>query len=157
MWILTPVIWISFAGYGFWIATIKRRHPAEGILFGLCLGPIGCAVEASLREWTIEEVEERRIRRQQETLARQEAEKEQYAAHQAEAVQRRQEDQERAELARARRAEAYERFSAWFDQAILKFGWYKALPEVVQPMVVGLLISVPFVLVLILIFKVWSR
>jgi hypothetical protein len=157
VWILAPVIWLSFAGYGYWIAAIKRRQPTEGMLIGLFLGPIGCVVEACLRERTVEEVEERRVRLQEEAQAKLEEQQEQYGARQAERARRRQEAQKRAEAARTRRAEAYERFSAWFDQAILKFGWYKTLPEVAQPMVIGLLISVPFVLVLILMFKAWLR
>ena len=38
----------------------------------------------------------------------------------------------------------------------MKFGWYKALPEVVQPMVVGLVISLPLVVVLVYLFKRWQ-
>jgi hypothetical protein len=149
------LIWLSFAGYGLWIASIKRRHPAAGILFGLLFGPIGCVVEACLQERTAEEIKEHRMRRQKEAQARLEDEKERDAALQVQAAERRQEANSQAELARVRRAESYEQFSAWFDQTILKFGWYKTLPEVVQPIVIGLLVSVPLVLALILIFKAW--
>jgi hypothetical protein len=71
---------------------------------------------------------------------------------QAEAAQRWNEAQDRAEQAKVRRAEAYARFSEWFDEAILKFGWYKALPEVAQPIVIGLLVALPLVAVLIFVF-----
>jgi hypothetical protein len=155
VWICSPLIWFSFAGYGLWIASIKRRHPAEGTLVGLIFGPIGCVVEACLQERTAEEIEEQRMRRREEAQARLVEEKAQNVALQVQAAERRQEAQSRAEVARARRAKSYEQCSAWFDKAILKFGWYKALPEVVQPMVIGLLISVPLVAVLILTFKTW--
>jgi hypothetical protein len=155
VWIFSPLIWLSFAGYGLWIASIKRRHPAEGILLGLFFGPIGCVVEACLQERTAEEIEEQRMQRREEAQARLEEEKERNAASRVQAAELRQEAQSRAEVARVRRAESYEQLSAWFYQTILKFGWYKALPEVVQPMVIGLLISVPLVAVLILTRKTW--
>jgi hypothetical protein len=155
VWIFSPLIWLSFAGYGLWIASIKRRHPVEGILIGLFLGPIGCLVEAYLQERTAEEIEEQRLRRQEEAQERLEEQTERIAARQSEEARRHQTAQTRAEAARARRAEAYEQVSAWFDHAILRFGWYKGLPEVSQPMVIGLLISVPIAFVLILIFKAW--
>src|SRR4051812_31609573 len=56
MWIMALLVWSTFAGYGCWIANIKRRRPGEGIALGLLFGPIGCIVEASLRERTAEEI-----------------------------------------------------------------------------------------------------
>ena len=153
MWILTPLIWLSFAGYGYWIATIKRRNPGEGVLYGLLLGPLGCVVEACLRERAPEEIEEERTRRQEEAKARLEEERDRQAALRADAILRRQEAQVRADAARARRADAFGRFSDWFDRAVLKFGWYRGLPEVVQPIVIGLLVALPLVVVMILVFR----
>ena len=147
------VIWATFAGYGYWIASIKRRPPGEGILFGLLLGPIGCVVEATRRERTVEEVEEERVRRQVEARIRLEEDKGRQATFQAQAARQREEAQERAEVASARRAEAYARFSKLFEEAILKFGWFKALPEVAQPIVIGVLVALPLVLVTILVFR----
>jgi len=146
-------IWATFAGYGYWIATIKRRNPGEGLLFGLALGPVGCVIEASMRERTPEEVEQERVRRQEEAQGRLEEEKDRQATLRSEADRRRKEAQTRDDAARLRRAEAYARFSDWFYQTVLKFGWYKALPEVAQPIVIGLLVAFPLVLVLILIIK----
>ena len=60
MWTAAPVIWLSFAGYGYWIASIKRRNPGEGTILGLLLGPIGCVFEATLRERTSEEIDQER-------------------------------------------------------------------------------------------------
>jgi hypothetical protein len=54
----------------------------------------------------------------------------------------------RLAAARARRAASFARWKGWFDRVILQFGWYQALPEMVQPMVIGLAIALPFVLVL---------
>jgi hypothetical protein len=146
-------IWATFPGYGAWIATVKRRNPGEGIILGLLLGPVGCVLEASLRERTAGEVEQERARFQEEAQARLEGEKRRLAAFQAEVARRRKEARERAEAARVRRAEAYARFAAWFDRAVLKFGWYKGLPEVAQPIVVGLLVALPIVVVMALIFQ----
>lgn len=106
----------------------------------------------TLRERTAEEVEQERGRRQEEARARFEEEKERQAALQVEAARRHQEAQARAEAARARRAEAFGPFSGWFDRAILKFGWFKALPEVAQPIVIGMLVALSPVVVLILVF-----
>jgi hypothetical protein len=156
VWILALVIWLSFAGYGFWIATIKRRQPAEGILFGVLLGPIGCVVEACLRERTAEQIEAQRLRRCEEAQARLEEKQESLVVTQTEMARRQKDAKARGEMARARRAHAYARFCEWFDRTIVKFGWYKALPEVVQPMVVGLLISLPLVIVLVYVFKRWQ-
>ena len=104
MWILAPVIWLSFAGYGFWIATIKRRRPAEGMLFGVFLGPIGCVVEACLRERTAEEVEAQRLRRCEEAHAWLEEKQESLLAAQTERARRRKDAGARGEMAKARRA-----------------------------------------------------
>ena len=48
MWIAAPAVWLSFAGYGYWIASIRQTPHAEGLLFGLLLGPIGCIFEKSV-------------------------------------------------------------------------------------------------------------
>ena len=145
-------IWATFAGYGVWIASIKRRPAGEGLALGLLLGPVGCVVAAALRESTAEEVEQERVRRQDEVQTRLAEEKKRQVALQTEAARRWNEAQGRAEQARVRRAEAYARFSKWFDGAILKFGWFKVLPEVAQPIVIGLLVALPLVAVLILVF-----
>jgi hypothetical protein len=146
-------LWATFAGYGCWIASIKRRSPAEGIALGLFLGPIGCLVEATLRERSAAEVEEERVRQTEEAQARSEEERERRDASRAEAARRRIEARARSEAARVRRAESFARFSSWFDEAVLKFGWYEALPEVAQPIVVGTLLALPVVVGLILILK----
>jgi hypothetical protein len=146
-------IWATFPGYGVWIASIKRRPPGEGLAFGLLLGPVGCVVEATLKERTAEEAEQERVRRQDEARSRLEREKERQDAFRAEADQRRKGAQERAEASRVRRAEASARFSDWFDRAVMKFGWYKALPEVAQPIVIGLLVALPLVIMMILFFR----
>lgn len=146
-------IWATFAGYGYWIASIKRRSPKEGLALGLLLGPIGCFVAATLRERTTEEVEDAQARLHEDAVMRQEAERERQAAFQAETARRRAEAKQRAEEARERRTEAYARFSEWFDGAILRFGWFKALPEVAQPIVIGLLVAVPLAIVMILLMR----
>jgi ABC-type multidrug transport system fused ATPase/permease subunit len=153
MWTAAPVIWLSFAGYGYWIASIKRRNPGEGAILGLLLGPIGCVLEATFRERTSEEIDQERERRQQEAQERLQEQRQLQADLQAEAAKRRKEAEARAEIARIRREKQSARFSAWFDRAILKFGWYKALPEVVQPIVLGLLFSLPLVGLLILLLR----
>jgi hypothetical protein len=153
VWIIAPAIWLSFGGYGYWIATIKRRSAVEGVLFGLLLGPIGCVVEATRRERTTEEVEEERLRDQQAAEARADREEKLLAASQAEASRRRDEARLRAEEMRIRRAEKYNRFACWFDRTILKFGWLKALPEVAQPIVIGLSLVLPIVAVLIYLLR----
>jgi hypothetical protein len=153
VWFLAPVIWMSFAGYGFWIAIIKRRQPAEGILFGIFLGPIGCIAEACLRERTVAEVEEQRTRQTEEAQALLEENQKILVVARAANARRQKEAEARAEAAKAERERAYAKFSEWFDVSIVKFGWYKALPEVAQPMVIGLLISLPFVALLIFLFK----
>lgn len=146
-------IWFTFAGYGVWIANIKRRHPGEGLALGLLLGPAGCCVAAALRERSPEEVEQERVRRQEEAQARLEEEKERQANLRAEAARHRREAEERAESARIRRAEAAAEFSKKFEREILRFGWYKALPEVAQAIVLGLSLALPLVAVLVFLFR----
>jgi hypothetical protein len=153
MLLLIIIVWITFAGYGYWVATVKRRHPGEGLFLGLLLGPVGVIVEASLRERTAEEVEAERTRRREEAQARAVEEQEHQAALQAEALRRRRESQARSEAARAIRAEALGRLSEWFDRVILRFGWYKALPETAQPIAIGLMIAIPLVVLLILLLR----
>jgi hypothetical protein len=153
MWIMQALLWFSFAGYGQWIASIKRRRRAEGFLIGLILGPIGCVIEACIRERSIEACEKQQLRRSEEAKVLLEERQERSRARQADAARMREEAASRAAISKARRTASYQHLSAWFDRTILKFGWYKALPEVVQPMVVGLFISLPIVCVLILIFR----
>ena len=119
----------------------------------LLLGPIGCIIGASLPERTIEEVEDERLRRLEDARVRREEENDRQASLETEANQRRQDAKAQADAAKMRRAQAVARCSDWFDSVILKFGWYKALPEVIQPIVVGIGVALPFVVVLILIFK----
>ena len=157
MWLAAPAVWLSFAGYGYWIASIKRRPHAEGILFGLLLGPIGCVLEATRPERTVEEVEEVRARAIEEAEARAERERERLAAAQVEADEDSKQARIRAEEARVRRVEAYNRFSSWFDRAVLRFGWFKALPEVVQPIVIGLSVALPIVAVMVYLLGGTSR
>ncbi|SIO11434.1 hypothetical protein SAMN05444166_2520 [Singulisphaera sp. GP187] len=145
--------WASFAGYGLWIASIKRRSPLEGMLLGLLLGPVGCLVEASRRERSAEEVEEEQIRHQEEAESRLQEAKARSADLEVENARRRRKAEALAEASRIRRAESLARFSDWFDRVILKFGWYQALPETAQPIVVGLLIASPLVLVIVALFK----
>jgi hypothetical protein len=146
-------IWASFGGYGYWIASVKRRSPGEGLLLGILFGPVGCVVEALLGERTAEDVEQDQLRLQAEIQAKLQEEKDRRSALHAEYARHKKEAQERAEAARARRSETYTRFSIWFDRMVLKFGWYKALPEVAQPIVIGLVVAVPLVAVLFLMFK----
>ncbi len=146
-------IWATFAVYGVWISSIKRRPLGEGLALGLLLGPLGCLVSVSLRERDIEALAEEQARRQEEVNVRLEEEEQRRLAYEDQAMQMRELSQQRAEAARLRRAEFYLRVYAWFDRTVLKFGWYKALPEVAQPIVVGLLVALPLVVTLVLIFK----
>jgi hypothetical protein len=157
MWIAAPAVWLTFAGYGYWIASLKRRPHAEGILFGLLLGPIGCVVEATRPERTVEEVEELRARSIEEAEAGAERERERLESARVEADERSKQARIRAEAMRLGRAEAYGRFSSWFDRAILRFGWFKALPEVIQPIVIGLCGALPIVAVMIYLLGGTSR
>jgi len=146
-------IWSSFAAYGWWIATIKRRNPLEGAAFGLLLGPFGCVVEAILRERSPEEIERERSRRQEAAQALLEERNKYRAALRVAAERHRQEARVRAEEARARREEVLADFSAWFDRTILQFGWYKALPDVAQPIILGIMVALPLVVVMILVLR----
>lgn len=49
MVIAAQAVWLSSAGYGYWITSIKQSPHAQGLLFGLLLRPIGCMVEESVR------------------------------------------------------------------------------------------------------------
>ena len=146
-------LWASFAIYGVWIASIKRRPLTEGLVLGLLLGPLGCLVSISLRERDIEALEREQTRRREEAEVRLEEEERRRRAYEDQAAQMRELSRQRAEAARIRRGEAYSRVYEWFDRTVLKFGWYKGLPEVIQPIVVGLLVALPLVLTLILIFR----
>ncbi|WP_422927446.1 hypothetical protein [Singulisphaera sp. PoT] len=146
-------IWSTFVGCGYWVAVIKRRHPLEGAAFGLVLGPLGCVVESVLRERTAEEVGRLKLHRQAVAEARLEARRHWREIRKAEDDRRREELAAYREDRRIRREEARERFAAWFDRTILKFGWYKALPEVLQPIVLGLLFATPLVVVMVLVLR----
>jgi hypothetical protein len=46
--VLLALLWIIFVGVSAAAAEAKGRGIAEGVLLGLCLGPLGMAVEALL-------------------------------------------------------------------------------------------------------------
>jgi len=151
------LIWFSFGGFGAWIASVKNRPTNEGMLVGLFFGPLGCLVEALLPDGqptlvvsrasdvgsdsVVEEESEAEVRIRMRAIQREQWQREREARHR-EIEQRRRETVARLQTFGARRlAEA-----RWGCRFFLGFGWYRALPEVAQPIVLGLAISLPIVL-----------
>lgn len=128
---------------GAWIAGEKRRRPEEGLVIGFLFGPLGCLIVALLpvgdhqppeppktspEDWRRRELERREARERQEAarLLRE------HLAKQAEAA--------RKERAAAR--------MEWFRRVVLRFGWFRALPEIAQPIVLGLAVAAPIVVLI---------
>src|SRR3954447_19303195 len=114
MSLLIPVVWLSFSAYGYWIATIKQRNPGQGMILGLLFGPIGCVVAATLRERTVEEVEQEREAAQQEAAERADEERQWREQVRAEQEKQGKESEAHAEAARIRRTENWRLFKIWF-------------------------------------------
>jgi uncharacterized membrane protein YeaQ/YmgE (transglycosylase-associated protein family) len=151
------VVGLIFGGLGSWIANQKRRDGGEGFVLGFLFGPFGCLIEALLPNKLatdqspqaatktpeqLEEVAEAARRAKEEYLKRQRAEVERLRIA---------EEADLAELERRRamiRA-AFARCWGWFRREIIGFGWYRKLPDVAQPIVLGLGISLPAVVVVV--------
>lgn len=168
-----------FSGLGAWIADQKHRDQAEGLLLGLLFGPLGCLIEAMLPtlepggrkrgvvermeaalnktfvdpDWrdrghsgmsrpTVEETPQAREWR--ETEARLMA---------AQAERRAAQDRERLFLEAERSREEWKRIHEWFDRVIWRFGWFRALPEPLQPILVGLIVAAPIVTAIVVAFR----
>lgn len=166
--LLLLVMWLAFAGLGAWIAGQKHRSVEEGFALGLIFGPLGCLIEALLpmlerpddsalvksevstfdrtggavhsreqrevqpsernRAFWAQAQEEDRVRLRE---AQREAEARQhYKERRGERIQRRQE-----RILRTR--EFWTRFEGFY----IRFGWFRALPEALQPIVVAIVIA----------------
>jgi hypothetical protein len=121
-------------------------------------GSAGKAIDAIVRglEKTLPEI--RKTPEQREREREQEARRQAWLADRIE-HEKRQEEEDR-ELARARAAARAARVASvagacwsWLRREVFGFGWYRALPEVLQPVVWGLGVAIPVVLVIVL----WSR
>lgn len=158
------VVWLSFGGFGAWIASIKNRPTLEGALVGLFFGPLGCLIEALLPDGqptlavppasdggvdfvaAKENKAEARIRTRAARLEEWRQERE---------TERRENEQRRRQAVAQLRAFGRRRLveARWVFRFFLGFGWYRALPEVVQPIVLGLVVSLPIVLVIVFMMR----
>jgi hypothetical protein len=149
--------WLIFAFLGSWIAVAKRRDGPEGFLLGILFGPFGCLIEALLpngSEAKYEAAQEAKRRHIQQKI---DAEKELFRAI-GEGVR-----VTSVGLARVSYRTACAlllaikmfiiRSSPWFQETIVRFGWYKALPEIAQPIVLGLGVALPLVVIIIVLLR----
>ncbi len=173
------LVWASFGGLGFWIASQKRRPEAEGLVLGLIFGPLGCLIEGLMPTKSQEEADADFARRKDEVKRRYEAllpartdsppplpvespedrvrrRQAERAAWNTEAAERLRrgtaERQAKAEADRKAWAEADRKARAeWnrFVGVVFKFGWFRALPDVLQPIVLGLAVAAPIVAVIV--------
>lgn len=150
------VLWAIFSGLGCWIATQKHRPPEEGLVLGLLFGPFGCLIEAVLPtlqpkapnpseppgpppKQTAQAREGGFVR-----LVKVESPEERYRRDQRAAQQR-----EREFIAKER---AREERREWVNRMVWRFGWFRALPETLQPILIGLAVAVPVVVALVMLF-----
>ncbi|SIO58458.1 hypothetical protein SAMN05444166_5686 [Singulisphaera sp. GP187] len=155
-------LWVMFALFGSWIASVKGRSSSEGLVIGFLFGPLGCLIEALLPTQTYTApppVQAVTITPEQAAQAAQEE------------ARRRKHQQDRDALIAARRAkldaqrdaaleaameradEARRQAWAWFSRVVIRFGWFRALPETAQPIVVGLAVALPATCVIVVLFR----
>jgi hypothetical protein len=135
-----------FAFLGGWIACQKNRDPAEGAFLGFLFGPFGCLIEAVLPTLPAPAASRpaaaARVSPPVETPAERdwrEAETRLREAQLEKARRARLEDENR------RCAEQRE----WRNRMLWRFGWYKALPETLQAIVLGFAVAAPVVAVIV--------
>jgi hypothetical protein len=147
--IVVGVIWLIFACLGTWIANQKHRAGGEGFILGFLFGPLGCLIEAVLPNGTPppppvvstpEEIAERQAKYQAlvDEWNRQEKDR---------IEQARLASQRRRQFAKQVFGELARR-TWWF----LSWQWYRLLPEWLQPVVIGVAIASPVVLIVAVIF-----
>ena len=144
------VAWLIFAILGMWIANQKHREGGEGFILGLLFGPIGCLIEAILpngtqpakREYSALAVEKAReeARAHAQRIT---AENAQRAAIRDEADRRVKAEAEAARVARVARVSARNKAYRAMGIEPGPFAWFKALPDVVQALTIGLVLAIP--------------
>ena len=167
MEVVLIVVFLSacmFAVLGGWIACQKNRDPGEGAFLGFLFGPFGCLIEAVLPSLAAARPAAARVTPPAETAAllaaarvrrvvssrpgrRTPAEREwREAETRLWNAEREKARKERLEEENRRLAEQRE----WRNRMLWRFGWYKALPETLQPIVLGLAVAAPVVAAIIL-------
>ncbi len=53
---------------------------------------------------------------------------------------------------RSEAAEARRQAWAWFNRVVIRFGWFRALPETARPIVVGLAVALPVIGMIVVFF-----
>lgn len=163
--------WVVFGlisgAIGAWVAEQKNRTSAEGFTLGFFLGPIGWLLEALLptltKEQLAEILERKRAYREgrwSEAVPPSTPTPPPLPSLAPEEIQRieeaKQERARRQNEARMAREAAYERRQAKFANFLeftLGFGWFRALPDWLQPIVVGLVVAAPMAAIIALAFS----
>ncbi|AGA27642.1 hypothetical protein [Singulisphaera acidiphila] len=155
-------LWIMFALFGSWIASAKGRSSLEGFVIGFLFGPLGCLIEAllpTLAYATPSPFHAVTITPEQAAEAEQEEErrrKYQFDRDMLIAERQAKLDAQRdaaLELARKQADETRRQAWAWFNRVVIRFGWFRALPETAQPIVVGLAVALPVICVIVILFQ----
>lgn len=149
--------WTIFAFLGSWIAVAKRRAGPEGFMLGLLFGPLGCLIEALLPNVSEAKYAEEQEAKRQRLQVKFDAEQELFRAL-----------GNGARVASVGMATILYRIcrssflatkaflirvTPWFQETIIRFGWYKSLPEIAQPIVLGLGVSLPLVAILVVVLR----
>lgn len=148
---------------GSWIAAQKNRPGGEGFALGFFFGPLGLIIEALLPTLTKEQLDqllrEKAARRfggnfpatpsQPPSSAELEARRAREQEWREVRERERGKTREVAEEARRHRAEAL----AKMRRAIFGFGWFRALPDWLQPILIGLAVALPVVALIAIAFR----
>lgn len=140
-----------------WIASVKGRGTSEGGLPGFLFGPFGCLIEALLpnqMDSGPSPVQVVTITPEQAAQEQEQARRREYQGKRDVLIAARQSklDAER-EAAQKRAAEARRQAWEWFKRVVIRFGWFRALPETAQPIVVGLGLALPVNGVIVVLFQ----
>lgn len=161
IWAGAAFFWLFMMILGAFIAKEKNRAAEEGFMLALLFGPFGVLVEALLPTIQPPVVTPPAPMIADEMEASEElAEQRRKAAKRAQDLWREQAriDREAAERRAEERAERVREFwvavGAWFRRQFVEWEWYKGLPEVMQPIVVGLAVAGPVIIVLAIL---WGR
>jgi hypothetical protein len=147
------IVGVVFGLFGGWTASQKNRDAGEGAVLGFLFGPFGVLVEALLptkepgpeppsamaRGFREKMTDQGRVVRnlqdeaaeRERRLARARALDEEWLARKEESDRLRDERRE------------------WTRRVIWRFGWFRSMPETLQPILIGMAVSIPILFLMI--------
>ena len=145
------VFWAAMAGLGMYISNAKGREVGEGLLLGLCFGPLGVLIAALLptvQRVQVSDEERQRVAAEESArvadFVKRQAEGNKRFSDQLELERKRAEfDRQTKEHEKRERREARDDYYRSRGVEPGLFAWFKVLPDLVQALAFGLTLGMP--------------